>query len=65
MSSDRGYHHEKPHRPSRLPRRLEPPPERQRFDISWMIYIGIGLALVMAILIVPYLIAYLINLISS
>ena len=65
MSSDRGYKHEKPHRPPNLPKRLEPPPERKRFDISWMIYIGIGLALIMAILIVPYLITYIVNVISS
>ncbi len=63
--SDRGYKHERPHRPANLPKRLEPPPERPRFDITWMIYIGIGLALIMAILTVPYLITYLVNLISS
>ena len=63
--SDRGYRHQRPHRPPHLPRRLEPPPERQTVDLSWLIYVGIGLALIMAILTVPYLIAYLINLISS
>ena len=63
--SDRGYKHEKPHRPANLPKRLEPPPERPRFDISWMIYIGIALAVVMAILIVPYLIRYLVDVIST
>ena len=63
--SDRGYRHQRPHRPSHLPRRLDPPPERRTVDLSWLIYIGIALALVMALLTVPYLIAYLIDVISS
>ena len=63
--SDRGYHHERPRRPARLPRRLEPPPERQTVDISWMVYIGIGLALVFALLAVPYLIAYIVEFLTA
>ena len=62
---DHRYRHERPHRPARLPKRLEPPPERQRFDISWMIYVGIALALVMVLLTVPYLFAYLVEIIST
>ena len=42
-----------------------PPPERPRFDISWLIYVGIALALVMVLLTVPYLFAYLVEVIST
>ena len=59
------YRHERPQRPPRLPRRLVPPPERPRFDISWLIYVGIALALVMVLLTVPYLFAYLVEVIST
>ena len=64
-SSDRGYHHKPPRRPARLPRRLEPPPERQRVDISWMVYIGIALALVFAILAIPYAVRYIIEILGA
>ena len=63
--SDRGYHHERPRRPPRLPKRLEPPPERPTVDISWMVYIGIGLALIFALLAVPYLIAYIVEFLTA
>ena len=59
--SERGYQHKPPRRPHRLPRRLEPPPERQRVDISWMVYIGIALALIFAILAIPYAMRYIIQ----
>ncbi len=59
------YRHERPHRPARLPKRLVPPPERPRFDISWLIYVGIALALLMVLLTLPYLFAYLVEVISS
>ncbi len=62
---DRGYHHERPRRPPRLPRRLEPPPERQTVDIRWMVYIGFGLAAVMAIIAIPYVIAYIIEFLTA
>ena len=65
MSSDHGYKHERPRRPPNLPKRLEPPPERPTFDMSWLIYIGIGLAAIMLILAIPYVITYLVNLVSS
>jgi hypothetical protein len=59
------YRHERPRRPFRLPRRLVPPPPRPTFDISWLIYIGIALAVVMVLLTVPYLIAYVVEVIST
>ena len=63
--SERGYHHEPPRRPPRLPRRLEPPPERHTVDISWMVYIGIALALILAIVAIPYVIAYIIEFLTA
>ena len=62
---ERGYRHRRPRRPPRLPFRREPPPERQRFDISWLIYLGVVLALIMALLTVPYLVAYIVQVISA
>ena len=63
-SSDRGYRHRPPRRPANLPRRLEPPPERKTVDISWMVYIGIALALIFAILFIPYAIGYIVEVIG-
>lgn len=53
----------RPRRPPRLPRRLKPPPERpDPPDLSWLLYVGIGLAAVLAVLAAPYLISYLLEL---
>ena len=65
QQSERGYRHQRPRRPPRLPKRLEPPPERHTVDISWMIYIGIGLALLLALLAVPYAIGYIVEILSA
>lgn len=60
------HEHERPHRPSRLSKRLTPPPERGRPpDLTWFAYIGLVLALVVVVLLVPYLIAYVVELLSS
>lgn len=60
------YEHQRPHRPSHLARRLKPPPERKAPpDLSLFLYAGIALAVVVVILLVPYLIGYLVNLLSS
>jgi hypothetical protein len=56
------YEHQRPRRPRDLPRRMKPPPERQEPpDLRWLLYIGIGLAAVMAALATPYVIGYLLE----
>lgn len=62
----RRYEHRRPRRPSRLPRRLSPPPDREPPpDLSLFLYAGIVLAVIVVLLLVPYLIGYLVNLMSS
>ena len=62
----RRYEHQRPHRPSHLSRRLKPPPERKAPpDLSLFLYAGIALAVVVVVLLVPYLIGYLVNVMSS
>ncbi|HEX6139449.1 MAG TPA: hypothetical protein VF013_03180 [Candidatus Limnocylindria bacterium] len=56
------YEHRKPRRPRYLPRRTQPPPERQAPpDLRYLLYVGIGLAAVMAALALPYLVSYVIQ----
>ena len=56
------YEHRRPRRPRYLPRRTEPPPERaDPPDMRLMIYVGIALAAVLAMLATPYVIAYLLE----
>jgi hypothetical protein len=56
------YEHRRPRRPRYLSRRLKPPPERQDPpDLSWLLYVGIGLAAILAVLATPYLVSYLIH----
>jgi hypothetical protein len=56
------YQHRRPRRPANLPRRTQPPPERQSPpDLRFLIYVGIALAAVLAALATPYLIAYLLQ----
>ncbi len=64
-TSERGYRHKPPRRPPRLPRRLTPPPERQTVDITWMVYIGVGLAMILALLAIPYAIRYIIEILGA
>lgn len=66
MSRPNRYEHRRPRRPSRLPRRLTPPPIRAGApDMRWFLYIGIGLAIVVAVLAIPYLIAYVVELLAT
>ncbi len=54
------YEHQRPHRPSHLPRRLTPPPERQEPpDLSLFLYAGMVLAVILVIVAIPYAIGYL------
>jgi hypothetical protein len=60
------YEHRRPHRPSHLARRLKPPPARgDPPDLTIFLYAGIVLAVIVVIVAIPYLIAYLVELIST
>ena len=60
VSQPHKYEHQRPHRPSRLPKRLTPPPTRQEPpDLSLFLYAGIVLAIILVILAIPYAVAYL------
>jgi hypothetical protein len=60
MSQPNRYVHRAPHRPSHLPKRLTPPPKRSEPpDLSLFIYAGVVLAVVLAIVAIPYVIGYL------
>lgn len=54
------YEHRRPQRPSHLPKRLTPPPERNGPpDLSLFLYAGLVLALILVILALPYVVGYL------
>ena len=54
MSEPRKYVHRRPRRPSHLPKRLTPPPERSEPpDLSLFLYAGIVIAIVLVILALP------------
>jgi len=60
LSQRHRYEHRKPRRPSHLPRRLTPPPDRSEPpDLTFFLYAGIVLAVILAILAIPYFIGYL------
>jgi hypothetical protein len=60
VSEPRRYEHRPPRRPSHLPKRLTPPPERaEPPDLSLFLYAGMVLAVILVIVAVPYLIGYL------
>jgi hypothetical protein len=64
LSQHKKYEHRRPHRPTHLPRRLTPPPERSEPpDLTLFIYAGIVLALILVVLAIPYLIGYLFEII--
>ncbi len=59
LSQPHKYEHRRPRRPSHLPKRLTPPPDRaEPPDLSLFLYAGMVLALILVILAIPYLIAY-------
>lgn len=56
----RRYEHRRPQRPSHLPKRLTPPPDRaDPPDLSLFLYAGIVLAIILVVLAIPYLVGYL------
>jgi hypothetical protein len=60
------YEHRRPRRPARLAKRLTPPPARaQPPDLTLFLYAGIVLAVILAVLAIPYVIGYLVDVISS
>ncbi len=60
LSQPRKYEHQRPHRPSHLPKRLTPPPERTGPpDLSLLLYAGAVLLIILVILSSPYVVGYL------
>ena len=60
LSHPHRYEHRRPRRPPHLPKRLTPPPERDEPpDLTLFLYAGIVLAVILAILAIPYVIGYL------
>jgi hypothetical protein len=66
LSRPKPYEHRRPHRPSHLSRRLEPPPERKAPpDLSLFLYAGIVLAVIILLVAIPYAIAYIVEMLST
>lgn len=62
LSGPHRYEHQRPRRPGHLPRRLTPPPARSDPpDLSLFLYAGMGLALVLVILAIPYAVGFLLE----
>ena len=54
LSAPHKYEHRRPRRPSHLPKRLTPPPDRAGPpDLSLFLYAGIVIAIVLVILAIP------------
>ncbi len=61
----RPYEHRKPHRPARLRRRTTPPPPRaDPPDLTLFLYAGLGLAVLVMLVAIPYLLQYVVTLLS-
>jgi hypothetical protein len=57
----RPYEHQLPHRPSRLPKRTEPPPDRAEApDLRLFLFAGLVLVGIVAFVAIPYLVRYLV-----
>ncbi|HVM26000.1 MAG TPA: hypothetical protein VM253_11440 [Candidatus Limnocylindrales bacterium] len=60
LSKPQKYEHRRPKRPSHLPKRLTPPPEREGPpDLSLFLYAGLVLVIILLIVAIPYVIGYL------
>ena len=60
LSQPRKYEHRRPRRPSHLPKRLTPPPDRSEPpDLTLFLYAGVVLLIVLLVLAIPYVVGYL------
>ena len=60
LSQPHRYKHRRPRRPPHLAKRLTPPPKRDEPpDLTLFLYAGIVLAVILAIVAIPYVIGYL------
>jgi hypothetical protein len=60
LSHPHKYEHQRPRRPSHLPKRLTPPPERaEPPDLRPFLYVGLVLGIILAIVAIPYVIGFL------
>lgn len=60
LSRPKRYEHRRPRRPSHLPKRLTPPPDRQEPpDLSLFLYAGLVLAIILVVVAIPYVVGYL------
>jgi hypothetical protein len=58
---ERPYEHQTPRRPSHLPHRVDPPPERSGApDLRILLSVGLVLVGIVAFIAIPYLIQYLV-----